>query len=801
MMAAIARAFRHALRAVRRAPAVPLACAAAMALGAGTSTTVFALVYGVLLRPLPYPDSDRLVQLSAKTADRALNFSLPEFEDWERRTTTFSSLALFSTTPAALSWHSETTSITSAVVSGRFFEMLGVPAALGRTLSPQDDHAPAVIISDRLWRQYFGAAPAAVGQPLTLNGTLVSVVGVASPRFRFPSAEVDVWIPVGYARLTAPPQWNMRGFRGFSILGRLAGNVSLTSAGEDVHRVATALSREFPRFNRDTDTSLTPLRDSLTGPVRTVLLVLLAAVALLLLAICANVSNMLIAQGISQRRDIAVRLALGASRREIAIQAAGYAVCIAAAGGGMGMALAAAGVQVMRTMPPAGGIPFSEVRVDGVVFAFAAVTVAIGMSMASALPLLSAWRTPPAGVLRESRSGDNRRTRRVHVGLVVVQVATSVALLIGAALFGRSLAALLRVDSGVTGTDLYTARIDMAGPSFATASQQTQLLSRLLDRLSTVPGVASVALVSSLPPDGSQMRTAISPAVAASEGHDVQTEIVAASPLTFATLGVSVLHGRGFSDADGPNAPRVMVLSESVARRLFPGRDPIGQALPLAAASGGTGTPTVIGIVRDVRYTGLSSPQSGAVYLPFTQRPFRSTYLTVRTRTPESELAATLGRVLYEIDPSVALGRLRSWDQVLEDATAQPRLRLVALGLLSTLTLIVATIGLYGVMAHAVSLRQREFAVRAALGANRRRIVSMVVAQGFGIAAVGTVAGAAIAFATSRFLASLLFGLAPSDPQSFVTAAASMLVVGLLASAMPAWQATKGSVAAVLKSE
>jgi putative ABC transport system permease protein len=245
----------------------------------------------------------------------------------------------------------------------------------------------------------------------------------------------------------------------------------------------------------------------------------------------------------------------------------------------------------------------------------------------------------------------------------------------------------------------------------------------------------------------------------------------------------------------------VVVLSESVARRIFPGRDPIGQALPLAAAAGGTGTPTVIGVARDVRYTGLASPQSGAVYLPFTQRPFRSTYVTVRTRTSDRELAATLGRVLYEVDPSVALGRLRSWDQLLEDATAQPRLRLVALGLLSTLTLIVATIGLYGVMAYAVSLRQREFAVRAALGASRRRVLSMVVTQGVGITAVGTVTGAAIAFVASRFLSSLLFGLAANDPQSFLTAAASMIVVGLLASAMPAWQATRVSFAAVLKSE
>src|SRR3954464_14337938 len=484
----IARALRDAMRRIRRAPGVPIACAGAMALGAGASTTIFALVYGVLLRPLPFPDPDRLVELSAKAADQTQNFSLPEFDDWERRTTSFTSLALFSTSPAALSTHSQTSSITSAVVSGRFFETLGVPPALGRALSPQDDHAAVAVISDRLWRQQFGGARSAIGQPLTLNDKAVTVLGVTPPRFQFPTAEVDVWLPVGYARQTAPPQWNMRGFRGFSVLGRLGGT-SLAGAGEEVHRVATDLSREYPRFNRDTDATVARLRDRLTGSVRVVVLVLFAAVCLLLLAICANVSNMLVAQGISERRDIAVRLALGASRHEIFVQAVAYAVCIAVAGGTIGIALAAAGLRALRTRPRPSGIAFSEVRLDAPVFAFAAVVVVVAMSLATALPLVTAWRTPPAGALRESRGGDNRRTRQIHVGLVVVQVATSVTLLIGAALFGRSLASLLRVDTGVAAEAVYTARIDMAGSSFAKVSQQTQFLTRLLERAARIPGV------------------------------------------------------------------------------------------------------------------------------------------------------------------------------------------------------------------------------------------------------------------------------------------------------------------------
>lgn len=800
-LTAVARAFRHALRVVRQAPGVPLACALAMALGVGASTTVFALVYGVLLRPLPYPDPGRLVELSARTADRTLNFSLPEFDDWQHRTTTFASLALFSTTSASLSSHAETTAVTTAVVSGRFFDMLGVRPVLGRMLSPADDHAPAVVISERLWRQHLGAASAAIGQALTLNDQAVTVLGVAPDDFRFPSPDVDVWVPIGHARTTAPPQWTMRGFRGFSIVGRLGGHTTLAGASDEVRRIASELAREFPRFNRDTGVTVAPLQTTRTGAVRTVMLVLLAAVSLLLVAIGANVSNMLVAKGISQRRDVALRLALGAGRRDIALEAAAYAACIAAAGGAMGLALASIAVRVLRVLPPAGGPSFSDVRLDAPVFVVAAVALTLTMSVASALPAIVAWRTPPGGILRESRGGDDRRTRRVHLALVVVQIATSVTLLIGTALLARSLATLLRVETGVTADALYTARVDMAGASFGSAPRQTQFLSRMLDRLSRVPGVDSVAVISSLPPSGSQMRTSIAPAATASDSRDVQAEIVAASPQTFATLGIPVRQGRGFSDGDGANAPRVVVLSETAARRLFPGRDPIDQPLPLGAVSGGTGVPTVIGVVGDVRYIGLASLEGGAVYLSFAQRPFRSTYVALRTRMPREALAATLGRALFEVDPGVALGPVRSWEDVVADATAQPRLRLLALGLLSGLALTVATMGLYAVMAHAVSLRQREFAVRAALGARRGQIVSMVVAQALRITASGTLIGAAMALAGSRFLSSLLFGVAPTDAASFVSVAASVGIAGAVASALPAWRATKVSPAAVLKME
>ena len=297
-MAAVARAVRYALRLVRRSPAVPLACALALALGVGTAVAVSALVYGVVLRPLPYVDPDRLVQLSARTGDRTLNFSAPEFDDWERRTTAFASLATFLTTPAALSTESETRSVTSAVVSARFFGLLGVRPLLGRFLSPGDERSPVVIISERLWRRHFSAASGAIGKSLTVNDRAVTVMGVAQADFRFPTAEVDVWLPIGYARESGPPQWGMRGFRGFSVLARLDDGASMAVAAADVARVADELAREFPRFNATTQATLTPLRDSLRGSVRTVMLMLLIAAALLLLAICANVFNMLVAHGV-----------------------------------------------------------------------------------------------------------------------------------------------------------------------------------------------------------------------------------------------------------------------------------------------------------------------------------------------------------------------------------------------------------------------------------------------------------------------------------------------------------------------
>ena len=621
------RSIRDAARAVRHAPGIPAACAAAIAVGAGAGSVVFALAYGILVRPLPFAAADRLVQITATNGARTLNFSLPEFDDWQTRTTSFDAVAAYATGQFAMSAGSETRPITGATVSGRFFETLQGPMLAGRPLGAGDDRSPAVVIGERLWRRQFNADAAVVGRAIVLNNESMAIAGIAAQTFAFPSPDVDVWVPLGHARPTAPPQWGMRGFRGFALVGRLRADATPAAATIDAGRVARQLAAEFPRFNRDTGVALVPLREALTRSARPVLWLLLAAAALVVLAVCANVSNLLIARGLAQRRDVAVRLALGAARRDIALQALAEVAWIAVAGLGGAVAIAALLTTLVR-IAAANVVPsLAAVRVDLPVVVFAGALVIFAITIAAAGPVAHACAIPPIGALRETRTGQSRATRRTHRALVVLQIVTSVTLLIGTALVGRTLAALLHVSPGVQAERLAAAPLTLASPSFAAPPSQTAFLERVLLRVAAIPGVEHAGLISSLPPDGSQMRTAIASRARTPDAREVPSEIVAASADTFAALGVPLLHGRTFTTADTASAPRAVILSETAATLLFPGQDAVGQTLPLGAASGGTGVPLVVGVVGDVRFSGLASAAGAAVYLPFAQRPFRGTFL------------------------------------------------------------------------------------------------------------------------------------------------------------------------------
>lgn len=794
-------AFHQAFRSLRHAPGAPAACAAAIAVGAGAATAVFAVVYGVLLRPLPFSEADRLVQFAAATPDRSLGFSLPELDDWRARPNTLDAVAVLIQTPMAVAEDGQTSALAGAAVSANLFELLGMPMIAGRSLQSADDNQPVAVISERIWRTKFAADPAVVGRGLTVNGETVTIVGVAPAALALPSEEVDLWTSTGYARRSAPPQWGMRGFRGFSMVGRLRSATSLSAAQGEITRVGDELASEYPRFNRDTRVNLVPMRERMVTAVRPVLLLVSAAMVLVIVAVGANLVNLQLARSVDRQREQGIRLALGAHRQHLVMQALAETVIIAAVAGAAAVVIASFVIELIRIAAPAGLPRLAEVRVDWRATAFALGASIVVLGISAVMPM---WRARSAAVvsLRQARIGQTRGGRRAHSVLMVVQIAMSMALVTGTAMLGRSLLALMDVDPGVRSDRAAIVRLSMAAAAFNSPASQTAFLTRLLARVDQLPGVRVAGLVSSLPPTGSQMRTSVSPPAQSGQATgDVQVEVVAASAGTFGALGVQVERGRQFTDADTADAPRVLIVSEGAARTLFPDRDAVGQVLPLGGMSGGGAPPTIVGVVGDVRFGGLESAPGAAIYLPFSQRPFRATNLVIRVDGGLEAVARALPAAVREVDPSVAVGAVRPLTDVVAAAGSPSRVRLTAVALLAAIALIVAGVGLYGVVAYGVASRSREYAVRIALGLPPRGIVRLVLTGGLGLVLAGTVVGCVLAVGLGRIASTLLFGVSPFDPLSFGVAVLCMTVVGISACVVPAWRASQVEPMLVLRAD
>jgi putative ABC transport system permease protein len=789
---ALLRDLRYAGRSLRRAPVITVASVLTLALGIGVNTAVFSVLYGVVLRPLPYAHPDALVQVNTTRGDGAAqNISLPEFEDWRQRTEAFEDVALFSVLPLALDLGSGTAAVRGAVVSDRFFAMLGMPMLVGRALGPGDDQAPAVVISERLWRSRLGGDRGVVGRVLTLNGEAYIVAGIAPPSLDLPAANVDAWTPVGFASLTAPPQWKMRGFRAFSMIARRKAGVGLEQAQADASRIARHLAQEYPRFSAETGALVTPLRDRIAGPVRPVLLMLFAAVALVLLVACANLANLALARGAARSREMAVRVAIGASRGRLIAQLLAEGALVALGGATLGMLLAQGILMLLTVAQPAGLPRLNDVRLDAPVLWFTGALSVLSLVLFGTVPAVRMSRAHPIAALQEARSVSAPATQRLHSTLVVLQIAVSLVLLVGSALLARSLAALLRVDTGIRAEGVLAARLDLSAGSFTSPERQTAFLDRLLSEVSVIPGVNAAGIVSSLPPNASQMHTTMTVQNRRTgQPDEVAVEMIAASPGVFGALGVPLLRGRLFTVDDTASALRVVMLSDTLARRLFPDDDPLGRPLAVGPSPPGAPPAVVVGVVGDVRYSGLERAPDGAIYVPYPQRPFRATYLVVRTGDPLG-FAPALQTGLRQVDASVAVGQVEGLETVVAAAAAQPRLRTWLLAGLSGIAVLLAAIGLYGVTAYGVSQRTVELGVRAALGAPRGDLLLMVLRRGLRTTVAGLGLGLVAAWGLTRPLGTFLYDVRPTDPISFVAAAILILLVGLTATLLPAWRATQ----------
>jgi putative ABC transport system permease protein len=803
---------RYAARTLLKRPGFAVAVILTLALGIGANTGIFSIVYGILIRPLPYQDAERLVLVEAErdvggTREPVRTyFPLADLDVFRARFASFESVAFYATDEGVLSNDRGTERVDFATVSDAFFSTVRGTFRLGRALGPADDLSPSLVISERLWRRAFGGSPAALGQRVTLSSqrgdgsqraiwrrTPFTIVGVADATFQFPSRQTDVWTSAGFVRTLNPRCCS------FLPLARLKPRATLNDARADANAVAQVLRSSSARGYEGLRVRAVGLHEDLVRTVRSSLLVLLAAVGLVLFVACANVMNLLLARNVARARETAVRRALGASRSRLVAQSMVESGLLATLGGTVGIVMAVGMIKTLQRLEPADVPRLDAVHVDAPVLLFA-----VGASVLVTLVtgLLPALQVDPSDALRMGGKGMTGRPSgtRMRRALMIAELAVSVVLLVGAILLGRSLVRLMNTDLGVNTDRVATASMSLALDRELNSAQQIALVDRVLERIRGLPGVNSVGVGTSLPPKESRILLSLRGANAI----DYQAAAIPSSPGYFSALGIRLLKGRFFTDADdGDHAP-VMIMTPDTARHFFGDGDPIGRTLALPVFRDGVtgrGTITLVGIIDDVKYSGLDRAPDNAIYRPFAQQPWPQAFLVARTDSDPAALLITLRRQIAEVDSAISVSGVSTLNNVVFEAAAQPRFRTLLLAALAGLALALAVVGLYGVVSYSVSQRTTEIGIRMALGATSSDVVTMIVGEGMWLAVGGVVIGFAMAFALARTVATLLYGVAPTDVASFAFAAGFLLLCTLLASYVPARKATSIDPAVALRAE
>jgi putative ABC transport system permease protein len=799
---------RHAARALLHRRRFAAVAVLTLALGIGASTAIYSVVYGVLLRQLPYAEAERLalIQTRDRTTGQLLpsGFSGPDFEDWRQWAGSLGSLALCSRNIFALDADAGFETVQGAFVSREFFRVLGVQASLGRLLG--DSGALEIVISDRLWRRRFNADPQIVGRHVQLNGAPYTIVGVAPPGVTFPAeTRASVGAPPEPPELWAPfegyPGATKRSYPVGQIVVRLPPGRTFGQFLSQVDIVGRTVGREHPAWSRNREAVALSLPAELSGALRPALWLMLGAVGCVLLVACLNVANLLLARQTSRAREIALRVSLGAPRYRLIAHALAEALLLALVGGGLGVALAAWVVAAVRWLEPAELPRLDAIRVDLPVLVFALGVAVMAAVVSAAAPV---WRLLSAGnelaVGAETKAfGSGKRARRVRSALVIVELAVSLILLVGATILTRSFDRLVGTDIGIVSDHVVTVEVNVAMGRTVPAAGQIQLADELVAATRRLPGVRTAAVANGLPPNRTRMQTFFQmPDFRTGQVVEHQMGLLNPTPEYFAVLGIPVLRGRTFAPADGPDTAKVAILNASAARRLFGSLDVVGRSMPV----GGRDKPvTVVGVVGNVKYSGLDEAAPETVYLPFAQQPFRNMMLVARTTGDPHQLAGALAAVVHSVDRQVTVGPALTLDEVVWEAVARPRFRTTLLLALAGLALILAVVGLYGVSAYTVAQRTVEIGVRMALGAGRWQIVTMILCEGLSLAGAGAALGLLGAFWFTRALSGFVYGVTTHDAGSFLLAAAALILVTAAASLLAARRAAQIDPLVALRTE
>jgi putative ABC transport system permease protein len=793
---------RYAARTLLKSPGFTLVAVLTLALGIGATTAIFSVVNGVLLKPLPYGAPGSLVVVWESNSRSAVhNVVNPgNFLDWRDRARSFSDMEIFTWSGLTLTGDPPE-HVQGLAVSTHLLGLLGVRPLLGRTFvaSDADSGGPrTLVLSYGLWARRFGADPGIVGRSVAVAGGVARVVGVMPPGFR-PLWHEEYWEPF---RLT--PAMRQRSGRYTVVVARLKDGVGVAQAQAEMSVITRGLERDYPDFDTGWGASVVPLTEQVVGEARRPLLVLLGAVTMVLLIACANVGNLLLARAASRQREAAVRSALGASRGRLRRLWTVECLLLSSTGAALGVAFASWGVALLRALAPAGAPRLHDVSVDGRVLAFTAgVALLSGLLLALATTRSASGRDP-AGALRaaEGRVTSGRAARRFRGGLVAAQVSLALVLLVGAGLLVRSLARLLAVDPGFDASHVATAHIALPDLTYPQPARQVAFWSELLERLSARPGIRAAGVVTFLPLAGPGAATGFTvvgqPAPAPGQGPT--TDIRIADPGFFGAMRIPLRRGRLFTTADAAGAPEVAVVNETFARRTWPGEDPIGKRVKVSWAHPDVEV-TVVGLVGDVRYQGLDAAVRPTLYYDLAQEPSSEMNVVVRSAETPAALAGEVRSVVHDLDAELPVGEVVTMRQTVAESTLDRRFPMQLLALFAALALLLAVLGIYGVLAYTVRLRTREIGVRLALGAAPGAVVGMIVRSGLPYVLAGVAVGAAGALAASSALRGLLYGIGPGDAATYVAMTLALVAVALLASWLPARRAAKVDPTVALRSE
>jgi putative ABC transport system permease protein len=791
---------RYGARMLRKNPGFTAVAVVALALGIGANTAIFSVVNAVLLRPLAFPEPDRLVTLAENNLRRGVDHSsvsYPNFADWREQNASFESAAASMESDFNTSIGDQPERVQAAIVSASLFHVLGVEPVLGRGFTDEEDRpgaGPVVVLGYGFWQQRFGGDPGVIGRSIPVEGLNVTIVGVMPAGFRFPVGTTPVPMLAPLSFLSADMQ-GQRGAHFLSVVARLRPGVTLEQARADMDAIGQRLAAQYPDSNTDTSVTVTLLHERLVTDVRPALLVLLGAVGFVLLIACANVANLLLVRSTARRKEIAIRAALGAGRWRVVRALLTESTLLACLGGALGLLLAIWGTDVLISVGPTGLVRVDEISVDGRVLGFTVAVSLVTGIVFGLLPALHASRIDLSEALKEGGANRVASARdRVRSALVVTEVALSVVLLIGAGLMVRSFARLLDVDPGFRPDHVVTAQLTLPDATYTEPQQVAAFYDRVLDRLRQIPGVQSAGAVTTLPLDGSRISVSYEvegqptpPGLQQSAGFD------AVSPGYFRTLGIPILTGRDFTDQDRADGRPVIIVNEAMARRCWPGQDPIGKRITsgITMDDGDPPVREVVGVVGDVRHNSLSSEARAAYYIPFAQVPMGMATLAVRTAAEPAAVTSAMRAAVRDVDSNQPLYNARVMEQVVAESVATPRFYATLLGIFGAVALVLAAVGIYGVMAYSVTQRTHEIGVRIALGAQPLQVLRLVVGHGLALALVGVGIGLAAAFALTRLMSSMLFGVSATDPLTFGGLAALLVGVALLACYVPARRASR----------